>query len=128
MIIFHTFELYSLLTLIGKQNKNCHERNHMPHSYHFMQFQYIPLLNLPKNLRKRSQTTKNTWKSSFYVGFSTTPCWSRSQGKLKTIENATKCGTLIVSCNSDKSDSLTCPKIQESCPKQIKILKNDHLS
>ena len=47
-------------TIITKQNKNKWVRNRVLHSYHFMQFQYKPLLDLSKNFEERTQTTKNT--------------------------------------------------------------------
>lgn len=88
-----------------------------------MQFQYIPLLNLPQNLRKRIQTAKNIWKWSFFVGLSNPGCWTRSENKLKSIRQATMCGTIIIPCNSNINHFLTCPKISGNCPKRLKILK-----
>ena len=92
-------------------------------SYHFMQFQYILLFNLPKILRKRTQTTKNSWKWSFFVGLSTLSCWPRLQIKLKPTGHATSCATFIISCNSNISKFLTCPKTCRKCPKCLKTKK-----
>ena len=92
-------------------------------SYHFMQFQYIPLFNLSKILRKRTQTTKNSWKWSFFVGLSTLSWWPRLQIKLKPIGYTTSCATFIISCNSNISKSLTCPKTCRKCPKRLKTKK-----
>ena len=47
-------------TKITKQNKNNWTRNFMWHSYYFMQFQYNPLLNLPKILGKRTRWIKKS--------------------------------------------------------------------
>ena len=85
MILFHKFEHSSLPTWPMKQN------------------------NLPKNLGKRSQTTKNTKKWSFFISLSTPPCWRRLQSKLKHNGHATTCSILIISLNYKISYSLTCP-------------------
>ena len=115
LIIFRKFEHACLPTKTKNHmtQKNCD-------SYHFMQFQYIPLFNLPKILRKRTQTTKNSWKWSFFVGLSTLSCWPRLQIKLKPIRHATSCATFIISCNSNISKFLTCPKTYRKCPKCLK--------
>ena len=95
----------------------------MWYSYHFMQFQYTPLINLPKNLRKRTETAKSAWKWSFFVGLSTLSCWPPSQSKLKSIGHATSCSTLSISCNSNISHSFTCLKTWAKGHKRLKILK-----
>ena len=121
MSFFRKFEHVCRLKWQSELNIIGHETKW--YSYHFMQFQYIPLLNLPENLRKRTQTVKNIWKWSFFVGFSTPGCWTRSENKLKSIRQATTCGTIIIPCNSNINHSLTCPKISGNCPKRLEILK-----
>ena len=46
----------------------------------------------------------------------------RSQSKLKTAKHAATCGTFIISCNSNISHSLTCPKTWGKGPKRKKYL------
>ena len=81
--------------------------------YHFMQFQFILHLNLPKKMRKTAETAKITWNDNFFVGFSTPVCWPRSQSKLKSIAHATTCGTIIISHKSNISHSL--PVFLKNC-------------
>ena len=49
MIIFHK-------TFLIKQKKNNWARNYMRNSHRFVQFEYKPLLQPPRNLGKRTQT------------------------------------------------------------------------
>ena len=119
MIIFHDFEHSFLPTPLIKQNKNNWKRNFIWHYYYFVQFKHKPLLNLPKDLGKMTQTAKNTKKWS---------CWNRSQSKLKNIGHGTKCSIFIISCNRNISHSFTCPKTWGIGPKWLKILKNNHFS
>ena len=120
MSIFCTFEHICLSTKITKQIKKPFGMKAMWYSYLFMQLQYILLFNLPKSLTKRTQTTKNSWKWLFFVGLSTFPCWPRLQIKSKSIAHAISCGTFIISCNSNISHSLTCPKTWGKVPKRLK--------
>ena len=57
---FILFEDSSMPTNITKQNKINQARNCMWHSYYFMQLWYKLLLDLHKNLGKKTQTAKNT--------------------------------------------------------------------
>ena len=64
----------------------------------------------------------------FYITLSTLPCELCSSNKIKTIEQATKCDTLIILCSSTMKHFWTCPKTRKERPKMLKILKNNHLS
>ena len=125
-IFFYNFEHLSLATLVKKLHKNNWACNCLWHSYYFVQFQYKRLLNLPKKLGKRTQTTKNTKNWTCFITLSTPPCHSWSSDKIKTIWKATKCSTLIISCNFKIGHYLTCPKTSGKGPKRIKILKIEH--
>ena len=128
MIIFHNFEHSSLPISITKQNKNNYARNCKWHSYHSMQFLYKPLLNLPKNLGKKTQAAKNTEEWSFFITLNTPPCPSQSQNKIKTITLTTTSDTLIVSCNSNIIHSSSCLKTWGKGPNRLKAQKNDLFS
>ena len=56
----------------------------------------------------------------FFVGFSTPPCWPRSQSRSKSIGYENLCGTLTISCNSNISSSFTYSKTWGIWPKQLK--------
>ena len=101
----------------------------MQHSYHSMQSQFKPLLHLPKNLWKRTQTAKKTKKSTFLITFNTPPCQLGSSNQIKRFGKTTACSTLIISYNSNISHSLTCPRTWRKGPKQLKkTLQNGQFS
>ena len=99
-------------------------RNDMLHSYHLIQFWLKALLKLTKNLKKRTQTVKNTKRWSWLIGMSTSPCRPWSQSKIKTIGHAIICHILIISCNSHVSYSMTCPQFSR---KGANLLKLEHI-
>ena len=115
MIIFHKFEYSSLLTLVTIQIRIRWTRSYMWHSYDFIQLQYKPLLYLPKNLGKRTQTAKNTKKIIFQ-------CRPLPQSKIKTIGYAIISHILFVSRNLNTNHSMNCPEILRKGPKRLKIV------
>ena len=69
---------------------------------------------------KRTQTAKIPEIDHFFVGFSTPPCWPRSQSRSKSIGYENTCGTLTISRNSNISCSFTYPKTWGIWPKRLK--------
>ena len=128
MIIHFNFEHSSLPNSSIKRNKSNWTSNCMWESYDIVQFYHRPLLNLPKNLGKRTKMVKNTKKLSFFPCLSTSLCWHRSQRKLKSSGHATTCDTLISSYNSNISHYFTRPKTWGKAPNQLKILRKDNFS
>ena len=91
-----------------------------------MQFWYNSLFDLPKNIWKRTQTTKNTKKWSFFIALNTLSCQFRSWNKIKTIGHATTYGTLVIWYKCNISHSFICPKTWRKRSKRLKILKSEY--
>ena len=72
-----------------------------------------------QNIGEKTQTSKNTKKSSYFITFRTPPYQRRSLKKIKTIGHASSCNTLIILCSSNISHFLTCRKTKR--PKILKI-------
>ena len=58
----------------------------------------------------------------------TPTCLLQVQSKIKTIGHAITCRSLIFSCNSKISHSMTYRKFRRKGPKLLKILKTEHFS
>ena len=88
-----------------------------------MQLRYKALLNLPKNLGKRTKTAKNTENMIIFHKFddnSSLPISIIKQQQKKTIGNLTSCSSLIILCNWGIRHSLTCLKTWGKGSKRLK--------
>ena len=118
--IFQKFEHSSLPILIIKQHKKNREHNYMRHLFYFVHFQHKSPLTLTKILKEKTETVKNTKKSSFFTNWNTHPCQHCFENKIKTIGHTTTCD--IILCSSNIKHSLTFPKTWGKGPKRLKIL------
>ena len=98
----------------------------MWHSYNFMQLQYKSLLNLPKNLGKRTQTAKNTYNWLFLLRLNNLLCWFWSWKKTKAIMYASIKQTLLIFMKYSMICAWNCPKFWGNWLQQPKILTTSH--
>ena len=93
--------------------------------FRYSVFTVFPDLKATLNVREKAQNGTKILNTNI---LSTPSCWPRWQNKWKSIGHATACSTLIISCNSNITHSLTFPKTLGKGPKRLKVLKNYHIS
>ena len=87
-------------------------------------FSVTHTLKCPKT-REQNSNDKKFLKLTISLNFEHSPIPPRLQSQTKTIEHATKCDAFIISSNSNRNHSFTCPK---TWGKRLKIPENDHFS
>ena len=117
------FEYSAIPIKIIKQNKNNWSLNYMWHSYNFMQLRYKSLLNLFKNLGKRTQMANNTYNWLFFLSLTNLPWRFWSWKKTKGIMYASIKQTLLIFMKYSMICAWTCPKFEGNWPQWPKILK-----
>ena len=122
------FEYSAIPIKITKQNKNNWPLNYMWHSYNFMQLQYKSLLNLFKNLGKRTQMANNTYNWLFFLSLSNLLCRSWSWKKIKVIMYVFIIQTLLIFMKQSMICACYCLKPWGNGPQLPKMLKKDCFS
>ena len=91
-------------------------------------FSIIHALKYKKTPEGQDPNSKNYLKLIISFKFEHSSMPTRSQSKIKTIGNANICDTFIISGNSIIGHSLAGPRRTKTGPKQLQMLKIEHLS